>query len=135
MSTRYGMPLRTMSIKLSPRFLRFLLVGLLNTAVGYGLFAFLTWLGLLYPLAIGLATLGGVVFNFQSIGRLVFNRSHWSRLGRFAAVYCVLYGLNVAGVALLLKADLNVYVANALLIIPLALIAYLLQQKFVFTAP
>ena len=129
------MPLRKMLVKLSPRFLRFLLVGLLNTAVGYGLFAFFTWLGLLYPLAIGLATLGGVVFNFQSIGRLVFSGLHWSRLGRFVAVYSLLYGLNVAGVALLLNAGINVYVANALLIIPLALIAYLLQQKFVFTAP
>lgn len=135
MTSRYGLSLRTMSIKLNPRFLRFLAVVLLNTAVGYSLFAFLTWLGLSYPLEIGLAILGWVIFNFRSIGRLVFNGSYWSRMSRFATVYCALHGLKVAGIALLLKTGLKVYVTNALLIIPLALIAYLLQQKFVFTTP
>lgn len=122
-------------LKSQPQFLRFLLVGLLNTVVGYGLFAFFTWLGLVYPLAIGMATLAGIAFNFQSTGRLVFRGAPWSRMGRFAGVYAVIYGLNVAAVALLLGAGLNVYAANALVILPLALIAYLLQQKFVFTAP
>ena len=120
---------------LKQQFLRFLLVGLLNTVFGYSLFAFLTWLGLTYPVAIGLATLGGVAFNFQSTGRLVFSGAPWSRMGRFTGVYAVIYGLNVAGVALLLEAGLNVYAANALVILPLALVAYVLQQKFVFTAP
>lgn len=120
---------------MSWQFLRFLLVGLLNTAFGYGLFAFLTWLGLSYPLAIGLATLGGIIFNFQSMGRLVFNGTPWSRMGLFAAAYIVLYGLNVGGIALLLTFGLNVYAANAVLIAPLAVTAYLLQRKMVFTTP
>ena len=88
-----------------------------------------------YPLAIGMATLGGIAFNFQSTGRLVFGGAPWSRIGRFAGVYAVIYALNVGAVALLLRTGLNVYAANALVILPLALIAYLLQQKFVFTAP
>ena len=120
---------------LKQQFLRFLLVGLLNTVVGYSLFAVFIWLGLAYPLAIGLATLGGITFNFQSIGRLVFSGAPWSRLNRFAGAYVVVYVLNVAGVALLLGFGLNVYAANALVILPLALVAYFLQQKFVFTAP
>lgn len=40
MSIRYGMLLPPKSIKLSTRSLHFLLVGLSNTAFGYGLFAF-----------------------------------------------------------------------------------------------
>ena len=122
-------------LKSQPQFFRFLLVGLLNTVVGYCLFAFFTWSGLAYPLAIAMATLGGVVFNFQSTGRLVFSGAPWSRIGRFSGVYTVIYGLNVGAVALLLGAGFNVYAANALVILPLALIAYLLQQKFVFTVP
>lgn len=119
---------------LNQQLLRFLLVGLLNTAVGYGLFAGFVWAGLPYPLAIGLATLLGVAFNFQSTGRLVFGGANLARLWRFAAVYGVVYLINVAAVAALLRVGLNVYLANGLLILPLALIAFVLQRKFVFAS-
>src|SRR5258707_15288817 len=71
--------------------LRFLVVGGLNTAFGYSLFAVLTYVGVGYPIAIGLATIGGVLFNFQSVGRLVFNGAPRSRFWRFVGVYCVVY--------------------------------------------
>ncbi len=117
------------------QFLKFLLVGGLNTAFGYGVFALLTWWGLPYPAAIGLATLAGIAFNFQSTGRLVFGNAPWQRAPRFVAVYAVVYVLNLGGVAALLHLGLNIYLANALVILPLALIAYMLQRKFVFAAP
>lgn len=120
---------------LNPQFLRFLLVGALNTAFGYGLFALLIWLRLPYPLAIGLATLGGIAFNFQTIGRLVFNGAKGSRRWRFVAVYGVVYLVNLGGVAGLLSLGLGIYAANGLMILPLAALAYVLQKKFVFTAP
>ncbi|MGJ7571735.1 GtrA family protein [Variovorax sp. RB2P76] len=114
--------------------LRFLLVGALNTAVGYCLFALFTWMGLPYPAAIALATLLGIAFNFQSTGRLVFGGAPPSRLLRFVAVYVVIYGLNVGGVAMLLRTGANIYLANGLVILPLALVAFVLQRRFVFTA-
>ena len=119
----------------SRQFLRFLVVGAVNTAFGYGVFALLVWLGLPYPAAIGLATAAGVAFNFQSTGRLVFGGAPLSRLARFAAVYGVVYLLNVLAVAGLLRLGLNVYAANAVAVLPLALIAYMLQRTFVFTPP
>ncbi|WP_457280884.1 GtrA family protein [Polaromonas sp. P5_D5] len=117
------------------KFLRFLTVGLLNTGFGYGLFAILSLLGMPYPVAIGLATVAGIAFNFQTTGRLVFDGAPRSRLMRFVAVYVLIYGLNVGGVALLLAAGLNLYAANAIVLLPLALIAYKMQQKFVFAMP
>ena len=77
----------------------------------------------------------GVVFNFQTTGRIVFGNAQWSKMSRFALVYAVIYCLNVLGVALLLLLHLNIYVANALLILPLALLTYVLQQKLVFHTP
>jgi putative flippase GtrA len=77
----------------------------------------------------------GVAFNFQSTGRLVFGGARLSRLWRFVAVYAVVYGLNVAAVALLHGAGLNVYLANALVMLPLAFIAFSLQRRFVFATP
>ena len=56
-------------------------------------------------------------------------------MGRFAGVYAVIYGVHVGSVTVLLAWGLNVYAANALMILPLALLACTLQQKFVFTAP
>lgn len=120
---------------LSPQLLRFLAVGALNTAVGYGLFALFTWGGLPYPAAIGIATVLGLMFNFQSTGRIVFGQAPLSRLWRFMAVYGAVYCANVAGVALLLHTGMGVYLANALLLVPMALLAFVLQRKFVFLTP
>ena len=114
------------------QFVRFLFVGLLNTAFGYGLFALFTWLGLAYPLAIALATVLGVLFNFQTTGRLVFQNADRSLLWRFAAVYGIIYVLNVAAVAALLRLGINVYLANALAIPPLVAASFLLQRNLVF---
>jgi putative flippase GtrA len=53
------------------RFSVFLLVGRLNTLVGYGLFAGLVLLELGRTLSLAGSTIPGVLFNFESIGRLV----------------------------------------------------------------
>lgn len=117
------------------QFFRFLLVGVLNTVVGYGIFAVLVWLGLDYAIAIGLATMAGIAFNFFSTGRLVFGSARTSHLARFIVIYAVIYVLNVLGLKLLLGFGLNVYAANALLILPLATLSFLLLRKFVYSNP
>jgi putative flippase GtrA len=57
------------------RFVRFLLVGVLNTIFGYFLYGTLILIGLDYKLAVLLATILGVLFNFQTTGRLVLGLS------------------------------------------------------------
>jgi putative flippase GtrA len=118
-----------------PRFLRFLLVGGLNTVFGYGLFALFTWMGMPYPVAIALATVLGVLFNYQTTGRLVFDGPGHGRLWRFIGVYVLVYLANVAAVAALLRTGMNVYVANAAAMLPLVAASYLLQRSFVFRSP
>lgn len=115
--------------------MRFLVVGGLNTVFGYSLFAVFTYFGMPYPAAIGLATVGGVLFNFQSVGRLVFNGAPRSRFWRFVGVYVVVYLLNLGGVRLLLGAGANIYIANAITLIPLSVIAFVLNRRFVFNLP
>lgn len=112
---------------------RFGLVGGINTLFGYALFALLVWAGTPYPVAIAVATVAGVLFNFQTSGRLVFAGAPPGRFLRFLAVYCAVYVLNVAGVALLARlVGGNVYIANALVVPPLAVLAYVLQRNYVF---
>jgi len=57
------------------KFARFLLVGVLNTIFGYFLYGTLILIGLDYKYAVLLVTILGVLFNFQTTGRLVFGLS------------------------------------------------------------
>ena len=82
------------------RILRFVAVGLLNTAVGYGIFFALIHIGMPAELALLVATVIGVAFNFFTNRQLVFAGRGLQRLPRFLVVYAVSYGLN----ALLLRA-------------------------------
>lgn len=113
-------------------FIKFLFVGLLNAAFGYSVFAAFIWTGMHYAIASLLATVLGVLFNFKTVGALVFRNRKNSLLVRFAGVYVVTFCLNV----LLLKAfnyyQVNMYLAGFLLLGPMAVIAYVLNRHFVF---
>jgi putative flippase GtrA len=121
------------------RLFRFLLVGILNTAVGYGLFALLIYLGLHYALANLVATILAVCFNFISTRKLVFKQSGGgggtATAVRFALVYAVLYGVNVGLLFVMLKTGLTEYLAGLLLIPVSAALAYILHSQFTFRSP
>lgn len=112
--------------------MRFLAVGLLNTFFGYGCFALFLFVGLHYALALLLATVVGVIFNFKSTGALVFN-SHDNRLIlRFAGAYALVYMVNVALLRLLKVLGVEPYLGGAILILPMAVLAFQLNRKLVF---
>jgi len=118
---------------LDNNFVRFILVGILNTIMGYGLFVLFIYLGLHYSLAVLLSTILGVLFNYKSIGKLVFNTHNNDRIYHFIGVYIFLYLLNVASLWGLSSIGLeNMYVAGAILLAPLAIISYALNKSFVF---
>ncbi|WP_443113612.1 GtrA family protein [Herbaspirillum seropedicae] len=114
--------------------LKFLLVGVLNTAVGYSIFLIALWAGLHYSIAIAVATVLGTLFNFKSTGTMVFRSHDNSRLIRFIMVYGVIYLLNVAGIALLRRFEFQEWLAGLFLLLPLALLSYVLNSRFVFSS-
>ena len=114
-------------------FIRFLLVGIINTIFGYAVFAFFTHLGLHYSIAIIFSTLAGVLFNFKTIGVLVFKSSDNKLIFRFLLVYLVIYFINLLGLKLLGYYTSNHYIGQAILAPLLALTSYILNKKFVFT--
>ena len=113
-------------------FTRFLAVGALNSLVGYGIFAALLFAGLHYSLALLLATVAGVLFNFKSTGILVFGSRDNRLLLRFASTYAIVYTVNVVALKALVAAGLDPYVGGALLILPVAALAFVLMRRFVF---
>jgi putative flippase GtrA len=114
------------------RFIRFLVVGGLNTLVGYLIFAALILAGLPTPAAIVLATILGVLFNYLSTGGIVF-RDRSGRLVRFAAVYVVQMGLNIAGVTTLEQAGIPALIGGFVVLPVLVVFTFLAMRRFVFT--
>ena len=119
-------------IRPSGRFIRFLLVGGLNTAFGYAVFVASLWLGMHYALAGAISTVLGVLFNFKSTGRLVFGSQGNNKLPRFVAVYAILYLANTLAIGVMLKFGIPEWLGALLLILPSAIASYVLNRQFVF---
>ncbi len=115
-------------------FARFIAVGVLNTAFGYSCFALLLYFGLPYAVALLIATVLGVLFNFKSTGMFVFKSRDNSLIFRFVLVYGVIYGINVILLKLLMMIGLNSYQAGALCLLPMALLSFVLMRAVAFNA-
>lgn len=113
-------------------FLRYLIVGGLNTLFGYGAFAGLLYLGLHYALASFIATCAGILFNFNTTGRLVFKNNNSKLLLKFLLVYTLLYFINVSLLKMMVLFSINLYIGSAVTLLPMAWLAYLLNKKLVF---
>jgi putative flippase GtrA len=117
------------------QFIRFVLVGCLNTAVGYGLFAAFILVGLPSALALLIATVIGVLFNYFSTGRLVFAWRTSSRLWLFVLSYVVIYVVNAAALLGLERMSVSALLAQAVLLPAMVGLAFLLNKYFVFSSP
>lgn len=116
-------------------FLRFLLTGLVNTAVGYALFAALLLSGARPLLAVAMATALGALFNFLSIGIVVFRNADVMLLPRFLAVYVVQCGVNSAALSALAAIGVGPLIGQFLLLPPLAIVTFLAMRSMVFRQP
>ena len=121
-----------------PRLLRFLIVGGVNTVFGYSAYAAFLFVGFHYAAAALLGTVVGVIFNFFTTGRFVFEKvARGGLLVRFVAIYAVVYGINVVALTVLQLIVIGSYrfgpyVAGIVLIVPVALLSYVLMRRFVF---
>ena len=115
-----------------PQFVRFLFVGALNTAIGYGIFAGLVLLGLEPTPALILTYVIGTLINFFTTGRLVFNESKLSALARFILAYVVIYFFNLGLFRLVAEAFPNPLLTQALCLPVVAVFSFLLFKLFVF---
>lgn len=111
----------------SPRFafLRFIAVGGLNTAFGYTVYTVLFFIGLTPHAALAGAFCVGVIWNYFTHARLVFATKGFSRMPPYILAYVALYFLNAAGLEALLSAGLSPIVAQGILVLPAAALAFL----------
>ena len=111
---------------------KFVLVGSLNTAFSYCVFASLVYVGLAYAVANFVALLLGVAFSFRTQGAWVFRNRDKRLWLRFTACWAVIFIFNIGCIAALMHAGLNVYRAGAVALVPSTIMSYFVQKIFVF---
>ena len=117
---------------LAKRFVRYLVMGGLNTLFGfviYGAFVFLnmpTWAALLG------GNLAGIVFNFFTMGGIVFKDLSIYRMPLFVLCYLVVYLINLESIAWMTPITGGRVTAQAVLALPMAVFSYLLLANLVF---
>ena len=116
------------------RWLRFLVVGGINTGFGYGVYALLVYLGVNFAVSNLCSLVLGILFSFRTQGTLVFKNSKSGLFLRYVAMWTVLYLSNTLMIGSLIKLGANAYSAGALAIIPTAALSFFLQKHFVFSA-
>jgi putative flippase GtrA len=118
---------------LAIRFVRFLGVGVLNTAIGYALFAAFVLAGAPVLAAVAASTALGALFNFASIGIIVFANTKARLLPRFLGVYVGQCAVNALLLGWLATLGLNPLLAQLLLLPLLASGTYLAMRQWVFS--
>jgi len=113
-------------------FVKFILVGLVNAVFGYGVYLLCLFSGFNFAAAALISTLLGIVFNFFTTGRLVFESKKNSLFFKFFLVYGVLYLFTLSGLSALNIFGISYEVGGAVMIIPNALLAFVLNKKMVF---
>lgn len=118
----------------SRRIVKFLGTGVLNTLFGYGVFAGLVFINLSYLIALFIATLAGIIFNYFSFGRMVFSaRGGWFVFGKFVSAYTMVYGINATFLGILTHDfHWSPYLGQILCILPSVVISWILMNYWVY---
>jgi len=117
---------------LENKLVRFFLVSGLNTVFGYGVYALLLFVKVPYPLALLTSTIVGVLFNFKTIGVIVFRNGNNKLIFKFFCVYGITYLFNLGGITLLKQIDVDTYLGGLIMLVPTGLLSFLLNKLVVF---
>jgi len=96
--------------------LRFLVVGVTNTAFGYGVYAAAVLAGLPAQAALALQFLLGALWNYRMHARLVFAVEGWERLPAYVGAYLLIWALNAAALRMLLAVGMSPLAAQGLIL-------------------
>ena len=110
----------------------FILIGILNTIVGYSLYALFIYFGFNYMLSVLFATILGVLFNFKTIGKFVFNNSSNTKILKFFLVYGAVFIVNISVIKLFKIYNFNDYIAGLVAVFPASIVSFVLNKYYVF---
>lgn len=111
---------------------RFIAVGIINTLFGYGVYSLLLMIHVNPTLAIILASVLGVLFNFKTIGRFVFKNNNQRLLVKFILVYLVALLVNLSLEYGFFLYWHNAYLAGLGSLLVTSVVSFVLNRNFVF---
>lgn len=117
---------------LKNQFLRFVLIGGLNTGFSYSVYAGFLFFGLDYALANLLALTLGILFSFRTQGTFVFKNRNRRLIGRFIVCWALIYVLNITFIREMMIMGFDAYIAGGLTLPIITVLSYFLQRFFVF---
>lgn len=112
--------------------IRFILIGGINTAFSYSIYALMLFLGLNYSLANFIAMATGVIFSFRTQGIFVFRVAEKRLFWRFLLCWIFIYILNILIIRQIMQFGPGPYVSGAIAMIPVTALSYFAQNMFVF---
>jgi len=128
-------PDRLRSLLADRQFLRFLVAGAVNTLFGFCVNIALMLVGLQVWLAMLIAMVAAVTFNFFTHGGYAFRDLSARRLPRYVLGYTAVYLISLGAFDALHLVVRGPIVCQTLLLIPMALVSYLIMSRFVFQKP
>ncbi len=113
------------------KFFKFLFVGILNTLFSYSIYAILITIGLSANISLFFQYVLGVLWNFKTTGIIVFENKNNKLILKFIASYIFTFTINSILLNILIRC-LNDYLAQAILILPIALLSFIILKFWVF---
>jgi putative flippase GtrA len=114
------------------RIFKYYLAGGLNTLFSYCLFAIFLYIGFAYWASVVCCYAIGLFINFKTIKFIAFNDSSRQSLRNFFIIYMGTCLINILSLKGLMTLGVNPYLAAWLVVLPLSLLGYFLNKKFVF---
>jgi putative flippase GtrA len=116
----------------TPKFIKFLITGGINAVFAYAVFSLLVFMGFHYIWVVILGNILGVLFNFNTIGRLVFSSFDKSKIFRFIGVYVIISIVSIILLRIFEILKINIYLSGIILLFPIAALSFTLHKNFVF---
>ncbi len=116
-----------------PRLIRFNIAGVINTLLSYCIYTSLIYFGIVYWLAVLICYALGLVINYKSIKVLAFSDYKKQSFRNFFFIFCGTCLLNIGLLKILLDLGVNKYISPWIVVIPVSILSYELNKKYVFS--
>ncbi len=117
---------------LKKQIVSFILVGIVNTIFGYTAYAIFISIGFNYIVSALLATIVGILFNFKTIGKYVFDSHNNNLIFKFFSVYVIVFFVNILVIKIFRTYGYNDYISGAFALLPSATLSFVLNKYYVF---
>ena len=122
---------------INKQFIKFILVGIINTIVGYGTYGILIYFNVNYLIANTISTIIGVINSYILNTKITFNESKkdFKTPFKFVSIYLISYLIGMLNLVIFVKHLLiNSYIAGLLNICLTTIISYFGHKYFSFNS-